>query len=136
METEDPEAMKKIALERYNKLKGTSDERLVSCSDDHTLFMWDPVKKSEPVIRLTGHQQQVIMAAFSPDGKYLVSASFDKSLRLWDGFSGKFITVLRGHVGSVYQVTLNFKEKFHNFLKRLLGQLIQECLSVEVKIVH
>lgn len=104
METEDPEQMKKIALERYNKLKGAADERLISCSDDHTLFMWDPVKKSEPVIRLTGHQQQVIMAAFSPDGKYLVSASFDKSLRLWDGFSGKFITVLRGHVGSVYQV--------------------------------
>lgn len=61
LETEDPEAMKKIALERYNKLKGNADERLISCSDDHTLFMWDPVKKSEPVIRLTGHQQQVIM---------------------------------------------------------------------------
>lgn len=60
IETEDPEEMQKIALERYNKLKGTSDERLVSCSDDHTLFMWDPVKKDEPKIRLTGHQQPVI----------------------------------------------------------------------------
>ena len=52
--------MQKIALERYNKLKGTSDERLVSSSDDHTLFMWDPVKKDDPKIRLTGHQQPVI----------------------------------------------------------------------------
>jgi len=60
LETEDPEEMKKIALERYNKLKGGSDERLVSCSDDHTLYMWDPFKKSEPVTRLTGHQQQAI----------------------------------------------------------------------------
>ena len=59
IETEDPEEMSKLALERYNKLKGNTNERLVSCSDDHTLYMWDPVKKSEPVIRLTGHQQPV-----------------------------------------------------------------------------
>jgi len=33
-----------------------------------------------------------------------VSASFDKNLKLWDGYTGLFLTTLKGHVGAVYQV--------------------------------
>jgi ribosome assembly protein 4 len=33
-----------------------------------------------------------------------VSASFDKSLKLWDGYNGLFLATLKGHVGAVYQV--------------------------------
>ena len=39
---------------------------------------------------------------FSPDGRYILSASFDKSLKLWDGFNGKFMATFLGHVGPVY----------------------------------
>jgi ribosome assembly protein 4 len=41
---------------------------------------------------------------FSPDGRWLVSASFDKAIKLWDGVKGAFVATLRGHVGPVYQV--------------------------------
>lgn len=41
---------------------------------------------------------------FSPDGRWIASASFDKSVKLWDGYSGKFIATFRGHVGPVYQI--------------------------------
>lgn len=34
----------------------------------------------------------------------ILSASFDKSIKLWDGFTGTFLATLRGHVGPVYQV--------------------------------
>lgn len=41
--------------------------------------------------------------------KYLIrriiaSASFDKSVKLWETATGKFITTLRGHVQAVYMV--------------------------------
>ena len=41
---------------------------------------------------------------FSPDGRWLVSASFDKSIKLWDGVKGTFAATFRGHVGPVYQI--------------------------------
>lgn len=42
---------------------------------------------------------------FSPDGRFLASASFDKSIKLWDGLRGTFIATFRGHVGPVYQIS-------------------------------
>ena len=40
-------------------------------------------------------------AAFSPDGTRIVTASDDKTARIWDAATGKELTVLRGHEGDV-----------------------------------
>ncbi|CAH8312831.1 unnamed protein product [Eruca vesicaria subsp. sativa] len=107
------EEMKQIALERYIKAKGKVDspERLVSGSDDFTIILWEPSISLQPkqkmvtTARLTGHQQLVNHVYFSPNGQWIASASFDKSVKLWDGVTGKFITAFRGHVNSVYQIS-------------------------------
>ncbi|KAG1346954.1 notchless protein [Cocos nucifera] len=100
-----PEEMKEAALARYNKMKGNAPERLVSGSDDFTMFLWEPAISKHPKARLTGHQQLVNHVYFSPDGQWLASASFDKSVKLWNGITGKFVTSFRGHVGPVYQIS-------------------------------
>ncbi|KAL6129956.1 hypothetical protein ACLB2K_068338 [Fragaria x ananassa] len=100
-----PEEMKKAALERYNKMKGKAPERLVSGSDDFTMFLWEPFVSKQPKARMTGHQQLVNHVYFSPDGQWIASASFDRSVRIWNGTTGKFFGVLRGHVGPVYQIS-------------------------------
>ena len=46
-----------------------------------------------------------LQVQFSPDGRWIVSASFDKAVKLWDGMKGTFITTFRGHVRPVYQVS-------------------------------
>lgn len=43
---------------------------------------------------------------FSPDGLWIASASFDKSVKLWNGVTGSFVAAFRGHVGPVYQIRL------------------------------
>lgn len=92
------------AREKYEEFRKHGPERLVSGSDDFTLFLWHPKDSKQPIKRLTGHQQAVNHLAFSPDGRYFASASFDKKVKIWNGFSGDFLVTLTGHVGSVYQV--------------------------------
>eukprot|EP01063_Lacrimia_lanifica_P035275 TRINITY_DN6691_c0_g2_i1.p1 TRINITY_DN6691_c0_g2~~TRINITY_DN6691_c0_g2_i1.p1 ORF type:complete len:514 (+),score=189.01 TRINITY_DN6691_c0_g2_i1:83-1624(+) len=100
-----PEESQKYAAERFNAvIDAAGGEKVVSCSDDHTLFLWSPATSNKPVARLVGHQGVVCNVSFSPDGKTLASASFDKSVKLWNAVDGKFITSLRAHVGPVYHV--------------------------------
>lgn len=80
------------------------EDILVSGSDDFTLFVWKPATSKQAMKRLTGHQQAVNHIAYSPDGRYFCSASFDKKVKVWNGVTGDFICTLTGHVGSVYQV--------------------------------
>ncbi|CAI5442441.1 unnamed protein product [Caenorhabditis angaria] len=100
------EESQKIAQARYDlAMKTAGGERLVSGSDDFTMFLWNPTETKQSVARMTGHMQLVNQVVFSPDTRYIASASFDKSVKLWCGRTGKYIASLRGHVGPVYQVS-------------------------------
>jgi hypothetical protein len=50
---------------------------------------------------LTGHASGVSSAVFSPDGKRIVTASWDKTARLWDATTGKPVGSLTGHASGV-----------------------------------
>jgi WD40 repeat protein len=53
---------------------------------------------------LGGHDDVVSSVAFSPDGTRLVSASFDKTVRLWDVSTHQPVLVLSGHSDFVHAV--------------------------------
>ncbi|KAF2307440.1 hypothetical protein GH714_028626 [Hevea brasiliensis] len=111
-----PEEMKKVALERYNKMKGNGPERLVSGSDDSTLFLWEPAVSEHHKTHMTA----VNHVYFSPDGQWVASASFDGSVKLWNGVTGKFVAAFRGHVGRVYQISVptgSLGNKWHSVSK-------------------
>lgn len=53
---------------------------------------------------LKGHTDAVFAVAFSPDGKYVATASFDSTLKLWDAATGKEIRTYGGAAGHTKQV--------------------------------
>jgi ribosome assembly protein 4 len=110
--TDSLEEVQQIALKRYQDIVGADGERLISCSDDFTLFMWKPQSDKTPIQRMTGHVQAVNHIAFSPDGRFVASASFDKKIKLWCGKTGRFLATLTGHVSPVYQVTWSADSSF------------------------
>ncbi|OMO79578.1 hypothetical protein COLO4_24393 [Corchorus olitorius] len=60
---------------------------------------------SEKMKKLANH------VYFSPDGQWLASASFDKSVKLWNAITGEFVAAFRGHVGPVYQISWSADSK-------------------------
>ncbi|MGE3808208.1 MAG: hypothetical protein AB7K24_26395, partial [Gemmataceae bacterium] len=59
------------------------------------------VEAGKVVRTLTGHKHVVLGMAFSPDGKYLASASYDKTARLYDLENGTTLRELIGHENRV-----------------------------------
>lgn len=83
-----------LSKKKYSELIQNKSELLVSGSDDYTMFLWSPTTSSTAITRLTGHQQLINSIAFSPDGRYFASASFDKKIKVWDGKTGKYQPIL------------------------------------------
>ena len=66
------EDQKEKARKQYNDCTRGKPERLVSGSDDFTMFLWEPGKDKKPIARMTGHVQLINQVVFSPDARWVV----------------------------------------------------------------
>jgi WD40 repeat protein len=95
-----------LVLTQQNNVHGFVDS-LSERTDPLALALSATVGWGE-VDRLVGHQRAVLAAAFSPDGKTILSGSADNTLRLWDVASGRPIgQPLRGHTSRVRSVAFS-----------------------------
>ncbi|MBL7063144.1 MAG: hypothetical protein ISS49_02905 [Anaerolineae bacterium] len=87
---------------------------LVTGSHDDTARVWEVTIEEkqdgeEPSVgemavkelAVLQHKGSVWSAVFSPDGQWVVTASWDDTARVWEATTGKQLAILRGHTGSV-----------------------------------
>jgi platelet-activating factor acetylhydrolase IB subunit alpha len=93
---------------------------LASCSSDLTIKLWDPNDEYKNIRTLPGHDHSVSAVRFIPSGaagspssgNLLVSASRDKSLRIWDVSTGYCVKTIRGHADWVRDVSPSFDGEY------------------------
>jgi WD40 repeat protein len=68
---------------------------MLTTSDDGTARLWD-CRTGRQIGPSMIHKGAVIAAAFSPDGKRIVTAGTDNAARLWEANTGKQIGVFDG----------------------------------------
>lgn len=93
------EALTVLALARDGKTA-------VLAGPDRVVRVWD-FAKDEEVKRLTGHDDEVVAVAISPDGKYVASSAKGASVLVWDLAAGRkihaeMLNSTNGHPGAAF----------------------------------
>jgi WD40 repeat protein len=68
---------------------------MIPWSDDHTARLWR-VSDGQQLAVCTGHTAPILWVEFAPDGRSLLTASQDGTIRVWD-LAGRELRRLRGH---------------------------------------
>ncbi len=68
-----------------------------------TVQVWE-VATGRQIVKYSGHSDRICSVAWSPDGSYIASASYDTTVQIWEAATGRLVYTYRGHRYPVYTV--------------------------------
>ena len=71
-------------------------------------YLWRLSQGDSSLTTFRGHSKSVSCATFSPDGRTLVTASFDQTVRIWDVAAKRTLHVLTGFAGPLQRNSVAF----------------------------
>ena len=97
-----------------------------AATGDHIVTIWDvdwDAKTSHSIPHAEGPWGYVWKVAFSPDGRYLASGSWDSTVKVWDleGPESAEPVTLRGHAGFISEPGLQPRRPAPRLGQRLRG---------------
>jgi len=94
----------------------TSPDIFAAAGWDNKITIWrkNPDGTQKLIRTLPGHQETIAQIQFSPDGKLIASASWDKTIKLWSAENGSLINTLKSHQDGV--TSLAFSQETNGYL--------------------
>lgn len=83
-----------------------NDRRLLSASIDREIKRWDIERQGQAIGTLQGHSRAVTAMVLLRDGKSLVTAGVDQSVRVWNVDTAKLIRSLNQHTKPIHDLAL------------------------------
>lgn len=105
-----------IAIPRHNgplaKAAWSPDGARIAATASNMALIWHATESA--VVRLEGHRSEISDIHWKSDGKQLVTASQDKTARIWDAQTGTELARLEGHARDV--TTASWNSSGHSIL--------------------
>lgn len=99
-----------LNMDLVNETEKIQDSKYLSADQKYQKYL--KLAKASLIRVLAGHTDVVSAIRISIDGKYLLSGSWDKSIRLWDLISGKELRSFHGHNDQIKSVCFSPDGKY------------------------
>jgi WD40 repeat protein len=105
----------KVGEKKFHQSDAKADRNALADRDKIAIRLQDTTDRSifryperlTEIHTLRGHTDEVSTVAVSADGKWLVSGSRDKAIRIWDLKTGTCLNTLQGHTDAVTSVAVS-----------------------------
>jgi serine/threonine protein kinase/WD40 repeat protein len=92
-----------VAVSPNGAVLAAAFDHTFAAGSDLTTVLWD-VTKREQLGVLRGHRGRVTDVAFSPDGEWIATGSYDYTTRIWEARTGQNVAILHGSAVAVFAV--------------------------------
>lgn len=82
--------------------------RIATASKDKAAIIWDIWGKKKA--KLIGHEDEISCITLTPSGKYAITGSKDKTVRIWNTVTGNCIACLYGHADTITAIAISLDE--------------------------